>query len=250
MPEGVAFVTGASQGIGLAVARALLGRGWKVAICARRAEGVDRASAELTGGLPIVANRFFAAAADVSREEDVKRWIADATARLGPPDLLVNNAGIGVFGEIGKMTSENWERALGVNLRSAFLCSREVLPAMRARGRGYIVNISSVAGKKGMAGTAAYSASKFGMIGLSQSLQDEVKGQNIRVTAICPGYVATQLAEGASVPATEMIQPEDIAATVLYLLDLTPKVIVREIVIERIRSTVNTQEGTATCRTR
>jgi len=105
---------------------------------------------------------------------------------------------------------------------------------MRARGSGYIVNISSVAGKKGMAGTAAYSASKFGMIGLSQSLQDEVKGQNIRVTAICPGYVATPLAEGAPVPAAEMIQPEDIAATVLYLLDLTPKVVIREMVIERI----------------
>jgi 3-oxoacyl-[acyl-carrier protein] reductase len=189
--------------------------------------GADGRSADR--GEPVLRRR-----ADVSREEDVTRWFADASARLGPPDLLVNNAGIGVFGEIGKLTAESWERALGVNLRSAFLCAREVLPAMRARGSGYIVNISSVAGKKGMAGTAAYSASKFGMIGLSQSLQDEVKGQNIRVTAICPGYVATPLAEGAPVPAAEMIQPEDIAATVLYLLDLTPKVVIREMVIERI----------------
>ena len=234
MPAGTAFITGASQGIGFSVARALLGRGWKVAICARRAEGVERAAAELTGGLPAMTGRLFAAVADVSREEDAKRWIADATARLGPPDLLVNNAGIGVFGEIGKLTVEKWEQALDVNLKSAFLCAREVLPAMRAKGSGYIVNISSLAGKKGMSGTAAYSASKFGMIGLSQSLQEEVKGQNIRVTAICPGYVATPLAEGANVPAAEMIQPEDIAATVLYLLDLTPKVVIRELVIERI----------------
>jgi 3-oxoacyl-[acyl-carrier protein] reductase len=234
MPEEVAFITGASQGIGFAVARALLGRGWKVAICARRADGVERAAAELTGGVPVVAKRLHAAVADVSREDEAKRWIAGATERLGPPDLLVNNAGIGVFGEIGKLTVENWERALDVNLKSAFLATREALPAMRARGSGYIVNISSLAGKKGMSGTAAYSASKFGMIGFSQSLQEEVKGQNIRVTAICPGYVATPLAEGAKVTAADMIQPEDIAATVLYLLDLTPKVVVREIVMERI----------------
>lgn len=234
MSAGTAFVTGASQGIGLAIARALLGRGWKVAICARRAEGVARAAGDLTGAFPAVSSRLHAAAADVSSESEAKRWIADATERLGPPEVLVNNAGIGVFGEIGKLTAEGWDRALAVNLRSAFFCTREVLPAMRARGSGYIVNISSVAGKKGMSGTAAYSASKFGMIGLSQSLQDEVKGQNIRVTAICPGYVDTALAKGAKVPASEMIQPEDIAATVLYLLDLTPKVVIREIVIERI----------------
>ena len=108
------------------------------------------------------------------------------------------------------------------------------MPAVRARGSGYIVNISSLAGKKGMSGTAAYSASKFGMIGLSQCLLEEAKAHNIRVTALCPGYVATPLAKDADVPPSEMIQPEDIAATVLYLLDLTPKVVIREIVIERI----------------
>lgn len=234
MPAGTAYITGASQGIGFAVARALLERDWKVAICARRADGVERAAKELAGGYSATAGRLFAAAADVSREEDVKNWIAGATSRLGAPDLLVNNAGIGVFGEIEKLTAEQWDRALAVNLRSAFLCAREVLPVMRARCSGIIVNISSLAGKKGMSGTAAYSASKFGLIGLSQSLQEEVKGSNIRVTALCPGYVATPLAAGASVPAEEMIQPEDIANTVLYLLDLTPKVIIREIVIERL----------------
>lgn len=234
MREGTALVTGASQGIGFAVAGALLGRGWKVAICARRAEGVASAAAELARAHAGADARLYAAPADVSSEDDVKRWVAEATARLGPADLLVNNAGIGVFGEIGKLTAESWERALGVNLKSAFLCTREVLPAMRARGSGYVINISSLAGKKGMSGTAAYSASKFGMIGLSQSLLEEGKAHNIRVTTICPGYVATPLAEGASVSASEMIQPEDIAATVLYLLDLTPKVVIREIVVERI----------------
>src|SRR5262245_6031875 len=234
MSEGTALVTGASQGIGLAIARALLGRGWKVGICARRADGVARAAEELGKKAPRASERLYAAAADVSKESEAKQWIADAIARLGPPDLLVNNAGIGVFGEIGKLTAESWERALSVNLKSAFLCTREVLPAMRAKGRGYVINISSLAGKKGMSGTAAYSAPKFGTIGLSQSLLEEGKADNIRVTAICPGYVATPLAEKATVPASEMIRPEDIAATVLYLLDLGPKAVVREIVIERI----------------
>ncbi len=248
---GTAYVTGGSSGIGLAIARALLVRGWDISICGRDAAKLERVWAELEtlagrslatgarGAAPhpragTAAGRIYAEPADVSKEPEVRRWVASSNDRLGPPALLVNNAGVGTWGEITTLGEDDWDRMMTVNLKGAFLCVREVLPLMRRNGGGYVVNISSLSGKKGMAGGAAYCASKFGMIGFTESLIADEKKNNIRATAICPGYVATPMVAGAEVPAGEMIQPEDIAQTVLYLLDLTPKVIIKEIVIERI----------------
>ena len=229
-----ALITGAGSGIGFAIAGALLGRGWNVAICGRNEAKIERASARLAGASPRGNGSIHAAAVEVSDPAAVKRWVAKARERFGPPDLLVNNAGVGAWGDIGSLPDEAWDQVMAVNLKGGFLCTREVLPFMRAKGGGYIVNISSLAGKKGMAGISAYSASKFGLIGFTQCLNAEEKGNNIRATAICPGYVATPMSAGARVPAADMIQPEDIAATVLYLLDLSPKVLIQEVVIERI----------------
>jgi len=120
-----------------------------------------------------------------------------------------------------------------VNLRGAFLCARAVLPSMKRQRRGYIVNISSLAGKIGMAGSAAYCASKFGLVGLSQSIGEEGEPWNIRATAICPAYVNTPMVRGAPVDPSRMIQPQDIAATVRYLLELTDYAVVKEVVVER-----------------
>jgi 3-oxoacyl-[acyl-carrier protein] reductase len=235
MVHETAYITGGSSGIGLAIARSLLERGWKVSICARDAAKLERAASQLEKmAPPSPESRVHAAPADVSSEAAVKRWIAGSSKSLGPPDLLVNNAGVGVWGGIASLTQEDWDEALDVNLKGAFLCTREVLPAMRAKGGGYIVNVSSISGKKGMAGGAAYCASKFGLIGLTESLLAEEKKNNIRATSLCPGYVATPMVGGVKVPSSEMIQPEDVAATVLYLLGLTSKVVIREIVIERI----------------
>jgi 3-oxoacyl-[acyl-carrier protein] reductase len=231
---GTALVTGGGSGIGLAIARALLARGWTVSLCGRDGGKLEEAAAELIPAAGGETQRIHWVTADVSIAENVKRWVGEAERRLGRPGLLVNNAGIGVWGEITSLAEEDWDRVLDVNLKGIFLCTREVLPSMRAGGGGYVVNTSSASGKKGMAGSSAYCSSKFGVIGFTESLIAEEKNNNIRATAICPGFVATPMVTDVGIPAPEMIQPEDVAATVLYLLDLSPQVILREIVMERV----------------
>jgi len=233
--NGLALVTGGGSGIGLAIARALLDRGWTVAICGRDEAKLSNAALEISGDDPDRRARLLATAADVSKTGDVERWIDTACDRFGDPSLLVNNAGIMASGKVADLSERRWDQAMEINLKGAFLCARRVLPRMRTDG-GWIVNIASVAGKMGIPGSSAYSASKFGLIGLTESLAREEAKNGIRATAICPGFVETPMVARAAVPGSEMIRPEDVAATVLYLLDLGPTAIVREIVIERIGS--------------
>jgi 3-oxoacyl-[acyl-carrier protein] reductase len=230
-----ALVTGGGSGIGLAIAGALLERGWRVAICGRDAAKLDRAAAELAER-GVAADRLSAMSADVSAAAEVKRWVSAAGKRFGPPELLVNNAGIGFQGSIAEMDERQWDATLEVNLKGAMLCTRELLPSLRARGGGWVVNIASIAGKKGFANGSAYCASKFALIGFTECLQREEAAHGIRATAICPGFVATPMVADAEVPAERMIRPEDIAQTVLYLLSLGPTAVIREIVIERLGS--------------
>lgn len=233
----VALVTGGSSGIGLAIVRALLGRGWKVALCGRDGNKLERATTDLAGNEPERAERLLASTADVSNAEDVRRWVSEACGRFGPPSILINNAGVGAWGEITELTEADWDRAHAINLKGAFLCTREALPPMRSRGDGgWIINIASVAGKVGFAGSSAYCSSKFGLIGFTESLAREEAQHGIRATAICPGYVDTPLVADADVSAEKMILPDDIAATVLYLLNLSPNVAIGEIVMERTTS--------------
>jgi len=230
----VALITGGGSGIGFATTRALLERGWSVAVCGRDSAKLSRAVDELKERNSGGADRLFASTVDVSNAADVQNWIAAACDRFGPPDLLVNNAGVGVSGEIATFTEEQWDLTMDINLKGVFLCTREVLPRMRAAGGGWIINIASLLGKRGMSGAATYCASKFGVVGFTESLAREEAKHNIRATSICPGYVATPMVADAPVPAEEMIRPEDIAATVLYLLELSSKTVIREIVVERI----------------
>lgn len=229
LKDKVAIVTGGGSGIGFAIACALAGEGVHVTICGRDGRRLERASRDLTG-LP---GAVLAIPADVSIEEDVQRMVRETMDRHARVDVLINNAGIGYDGTIEKTDPEDWDMVLAVNLKGAFLCSRAVLPIMRRQKSGYLINISSLAGKIGMGGMGAYSASKFGLIGLTQTLIEEGEPYNIRSTAICPAYVATPMVEGAPVPFEKMIQPEDVAGTVLYLLHLTENVIIKEIVMER-----------------
>lgn len=143
------------------------------------------------------------------------------------------SSGIGLHGSIEKFPEEDWDTLLAVNLKGVFLCSKAVFPIMKRQREGYIVNISSLSGKMGMAGIGAYCASKFGVIGLTETLIEEGMPYSIKATAICPAYVNTPMVAGAPVPASRMIQPEDIAATVLFLLSLSDYAIIKEIIIER-----------------
>ena len=181
-----ALVTGAGSGIGRAIALRLARDGWTVAVndlASTRAAQVAR-EVDAAGG------RGIAVVADVGDREAVRRMVADALAALGALDLLVNNAGLCRLGPIAEFPEADWRATFRVNVDGAFFCCQAVLPHMLARGRGNIVNLASWSGKAGAPFFGAYCASKFAVIGLTQSLAKEVAGQGIRVNAVCPGIVA------------------------------------------------------------
>ncbi len=225
----VALITGGSSGIGFAIAKVLVSEGMVVAITARGRSRLENAAAVLReqGG------RVIALTADVANASEVSACVREVIDETGRIDLLVNNAGIFRLGSIHTLPEEDWDAIQNVNLRGAFLCIKAVLPIMKQQNSGYVINISSVAGKNGFGGASAYCASKFGMIALTESLLEEEIGHQIRSTAICPGYVATPMVESVDVPQEEMIPPEDIAKLVQSLLHLAPHTIIREIVVNR-----------------
>jgi 3-oxoacyl-[acyl-carrier protein] reductase len=227
-----AVITGGSSGIGLAIARAVAAEGMAVAIAARESKRLKQTAAELEqAGAAVLA-----VPADVAKAGDVTRLVDLTMARFGRIDLLVNNAGTYREGNIDELTEAEWDEVQGVNLKGAFLCTKAVLPIMKRQRSGYVVNIASVAGKTGFGGSSAYCASKFGMVGLTESLLEEGVGHNIRATVICPGYVDTPMVAGVSVPGSEMIPPEDIGQLVVGLLRLAPVTVIKEIVVQRTGS--------------
>lgn len=225
----VAIVTGGGSGIGFEITRALAEEGVHVTVCGRREGKLD----SVTRKFKNLPGEVRAVVADVSRPPDIRRLVGGVFKRYRRVDILVNNAGIYKNGNLDTLSLAKWDEILNVNLRGAFLCARAVLPLMKKRRSGYIINISSLAGKIGMEGGGAYSASKFGLNGMTEVLGEEGARFNIRATAICPAYVATPMVRGVSVPFKKMIQPEDISRTVLYLLHLTPQVKIKDIVLER-----------------
>lgn len=227
--NGVALITGGSSGIGLAIARALGKVGIRVSICGRDPRKLHQAEADLKQqGIPV-----FAHPCDVSRRDQVEQWVRRSVETFGQVDILVNNAGVALWAPVEAITDEHWETQMAINLKGTLYCVQAALPHLKARPRGYVINISSICGKVGFAASAAYSASKFGVMALSDSLREEMIPHRVKVTAICPGYVATPLVADAPVPQEEMIRPEDIAETVLYLLRLSDWAVVKEIVITR-----------------
>lgn len=228
----VAIVTGGGSGIGLAIAKNLAGESVRLALVGRDAQKLERAAKEVSA-VAEESSFVIARPGDVSRVPDVTAVVDEVLAAWGRVDILVNNAGISVGGPIEKITEAEWDQVLDVNLKGAFLFTRAVLPIMKRQNRGYIINIGSVAGVTGSGGLAAYSASKFGMVGFTQALAEELDGYPIRTTAICPGYVATPMVAEVGVPPGEMIQPDEIGKTVNYLLHLRERVVIKQIVIER-----------------
>lgn len=209
-----ALVTGGSRGIGLAIASALIKEGAEVAICGRDPEQLRR-SASLLGP------RALTFACDVARDEQVAAMFEQVARRFGGLDILVNNAGVGLSAGVADITPEQWRTVIETNLCGPFYCSRLAIPLMKKRGGGYIINISSLAGKNAFAGGAAYNASKFGLNGFSEALMLDVRYDNIRVSYVMPGSVETELGMGAKASAGDWkLQSVDVAEQVLALLRL------------------------------
>lgn len=212
----VALVTGGSRGIGRALVEALMDRGSHVYFCSRRAESVTATVAELEGS---PRGRAFGRAADVRDEQQVQElveWVVDSEDRL---DLVVNNAGVGGFGAVDEIGVDEWRRTIETNLFGPFYVLREVAPIMRRQGDGWIVNIGSLAGKHAFAGGAAYNASKFGLVGLSEAAMLDLRHDGVRVTTVLPGSVATEFHTRRDPDPSWMLAPEDVARTVIDLLD-------------------------------
>ena len=221
MPSAV--VTGGSSGIGLAIARMLRDEGYALTLAARKLERLEAAAAELD------AVSF---AVDVRDEEACAGLVAAHLERHGGLDVLVNCAGVGIAGRIGDMSAKQFDLQQAVNLRGAFLVTREALPALR-EARGYVVNLASIAGTIPKPGLASYGAAKAALIALTRSLGREEVDSGVRATAICPGFVDTPMAEWTGIPGQEMIQPEDCAEVVRALLHLSPYARIPVVVIER-----------------
>ena len=230
MPHRAALVTGASSGIGLAIARGLAEDGYGVTVSARRPEKLDDAAKRLSdAGLDVNA-----VTANMAEEEEIKGLAAAHRARYGRLDVLVNNAGIGIGSEIAEVDTKRLDLQIDVNLRGVFLMTREAIPMLREAGREHgkalVVNMSSIAGKSGQPWLGAYSATKAAVVGLSQATQGEVARDGVQVTAFCPGFVATPMTDwNEAVPKEEMVQPEDLAEAVRFLLRTSTHCLVPEI---------------------
>lgn len=224
----VALVTGATEGIGRAIAFALGAEGYAVGICARTAGSV----ADTVQALEAQGYRAAGAAADVSDPDQVQAMVGAIVDALGPVDVLVNNAGIGRLRPFSELTLDDWDRTMAVNLRSLYLVTREVLPGMRQRRDGAIVNIASLAGRNPVVGGTAYAASKHAVLGFSKSLMMEVRQDDVRVVAVCPGSVATGFGKDRTVPRISksgVLESEDVADVVVAALRLPPRALASEI---------------------
>jgi 3-oxoacyl-[acyl-carrier protein] reductase len=216
----IALVTGGSRGIGSSVAEALLREGWRVHFCGRTPEHVEAAEGELVGRY---GNAVSGEAVDARDQGAVDRFVAGVLEREGRIDCLVNNAGLGVFAPVDELTGERWREVIETNLSGYFYFLRAVAPAMKRQGEGWIFNVASLAGKNPMERGAAYNASKFGVVGLSEAAMLDLRQFGVRVAAILPGSVATDFSHPSGAQDQSWrLQPEDVAAMILHLLTYPP----------------------------
>ncbi len=210
----VALITGGGRGIGRAIALGFAREGARVAIAARTRAEVEAVAAEIEAELGMAA---LALTCDIVEEEQVKNLVQAVLAGFGQVDILVNNAGIGVARPVYGMTRLNWDRALAVNLTGTFLCTKHVWKPMVAAGGGAILNISSLAGTRGMPMLSAYAASKWGQIGFTLSVAEEGKPVNIRVNALAPGKGDTAIRAAVTEDKTRLLRAEDHIGAAIFL---------------------------------
>ena len=211
-----ALVTGSTRGIGKETALLLLQKGLNVIISSRSQEGVDNVIEEILDKFPSKKENILGLKCDVSKHSEVKTLVDVSVKRFGRIDVLVNNAGIVYFKSIMDTTEEEWDKTIDTNLKGVFLFTKEVLPYMIENKSGVIINVSSGAGKYGFPNLSAYCASKFGVIGLTESVAKEVTDYNVKIMAICPGRVDTKMIKdivkvGYNASNRNLIKPEEVA---------------------------------------
>jgi 3-oxoacyl-[acyl-carrier protein] reductase len=223
-----ALITGATEGIGRATVFAVGRAGYRIGVCARTESKVRSLVEELKReGIEAAG-----AAADVGKPDQAERAVQELSRALGDIDVLINNAGILIAKPFEDLTMEDRDATMTTNVRSLFLMTRAVLPAMRRRRRGTVVNVASLAGRQGFVGGTAYTASKHAVLGFSRSLMLEARKDNVRVITICPGSVATGLLQNQPMLKADpnrILQPDDVAATILYAITLPDRALVSEL---------------------
>jgi NAD(P)-dependent dehydrogenase (short-subunit alcohol dehydrogenase family) len=212
----IAVVTGGSRGIGFAIARALLRQDASVVITGTNPDHLATASRELSNGG--AGDRLTGVRADVRRQADVEALFAEVASDLGGVDILINNAGVGVFKPVAETTAEDWHRTIETNLSGVFYCCHAALPLMKARGGGWIINISSLASKNPFSNGAAYCATKAALNAFSESLMQEVRYDGVRVAYVLPGSVNTGFGSLSNTKAEWALMPEDVAEVVADLI--------------------------------
>jgi 3-oxoacyl-[acyl-carrier protein] reductase len=227
LAHSVALVTGGSRGIGRAIAVRLAELGAAVAICGRDSAALKETAALLTKQ----GVRVFSRIADVTNRKDIDALVSETETALGPISILVNNAGLGIFGPTHEKSEDDWDHVLDTNLKSVFLTSRAVAPSMIKNKRGDIVNISSLAGLNAFAGGGIYCASKWGLNGLTACMAEDLRAHGIRVSVICPGSVLTEFSHSSPKDPAKALDPEDVAHAVATLVTQSPKSFISQIQI-------------------
>jgi 3-oxoacyl-[acyl-carrier protein] reductase len=222
----VAVVTGAGRGIGRAIATELGRLGARVVLAARSRAELEETARAIGSSARVIP-------ADVKRKEDLQKLFQQVTAALGPVDILVNAAGLGIFGPVTDFKDEDFETLIQTNLRGIFFACRFVLPSMIERKKGHIINIASIAGKVGSANRAVYCASKFGVVGFTESLAEEVRQHGIRAAVICPGSTDTRFSpsETSGKARDRMLRPADVAHAVRMIVTQEPNSFISEIIM-------------------
>jgi len=223
----IALVTGASRGIGLAIARRMASMGARVSLCGRNAKQLESAANECRR----TGSEAIAIEADVTRPADLDNLVTTTQRSLGPIEILINNSGIGYFAPVQDADTSKWDSVLDTNLKAVFLLSHAVAPGMIRMGRGHIVNIASLAGKNTFSGGAVYCASKWGLLGLTGCMAEDLRAHGIRVSAICPGSVATDFSFPSGRDKSKMLQPDDVAHAVAAILTQSPQSFMSEVLL-------------------